>query len=548
MSDSKLSSRMSDINAITKLRKNATAIQFTIWKQGLGDFADLNNLVSARMFGVGGGLDPMDPRNPKFVLGMGRDESDGRIVKELMLPMVMDSQKDFTGGISGHTGLQKEPFAVKGGKLVYDDGPGPLSRSRARAAHLRSEFAKQESKASKARDVLAKAQLRVEEADESEAAAQAAEGSEAAPQSTEEATEEPFTQPEGGSRRRSGGRPSAAQSRQGLLSKVADASNALIILEEQLESLTDEIADLDNLLLEQDRTLYGWYPGDPMAEPQHLVGSESERVLVSAHLASFKSQCATMAAVIEATLTEELKSALRGIPIYARAKEYTRVDVMIMSIVTMVGNSSYANSEPNPMNMAIIEGLEKLSVMRQGSKELNSFIDEFTVCVDRLKERGWDPLNPVNDVKLGLFLIRACSNTANQRARDDATDAHQFQHPTCTKAWAEDKLRNWADRAKGVAHARDFQGGSQRAQINAAAATATPKNKNKTKKDKGAKPSGDRNQGSSNSSGKHFNKRCDICGPADHYTFDCSVASDSYKADARKQWEATKAERSRVSK
>lgn len=359
----------------------------------------------------------------------------------------------------------------------------------------------------------------------------------AAPQSTDETSEEPYTQPEGGLRRRSGGRPSTnIDDRSGLESRVVDAASALTAAEENWQAVADHISEVNDEIDANSRQLYGWYSGDPFAEPAHLVGDE-DRKLVSDHLSTFRTQCTTMAAVIDATLTEELKGCMRAIPLYSKAKEYGRVDVMMNCIMTMIGNSSYANSEPNAMNVPILADLEELGKMRQGSKELNAFIEEFTVCVTRLAEKGYDTQHETNDVMFGIMLIRACSNASNQKGRDDATDDRELQFPTCTKAWAEDKLRTWADRAKEVARSRNFSGGVVNAQVRAAPAVSK-----KTKKKANAQASS--SQDSSNS-GKKF---CDLHKQCDHYTAACPELSQEYKDKAKATWEALRAEKQKQSK
>ena len=405
----------------------------------------------------------------------------------------------------------------------------------------KSEHAKLESRVGRCRETQAKAELRLEEFSNPEVGSPPSDRAEPDQQGVDSG-EEHLPHSGSGTRSRSAGRNSLGRDEKSRLeAKLVDATTSLTAAELVLADCWDEITSLEEEVTKNERRDYGWYAGDPFALPAHPVG-EDDRERVSEHLASFRIQCSTMAAVIETSLSEDLKIAMKAIPLYRHAKEHARVDVMVNCIMTMVGNSSYANAEPNAMNIPILEGLEELGKMRQGGKELNLFFEEFSVCVTRLSEKGLDIQNPTTDVMLGLMLIRACSTPSNQRGRDDATDDKNLQFPTCTRSWAEDKLRTWADRARELARNRNFSGARVEANVAAAAAVPTAAN---PKEPKGKKKGG---KGGKGSGAKGQTKFCDLHKTCDHHTFNCTELSQAYRDKAKETWEALKAERARLSK
>jgi hypothetical protein len=252
-----------------------------------------------------------------------------------------------------------------------------------------------------------------------------------------------------------------------------------------------------------DHTKYGWYEGDPLAQPLHKV-TMTDMIEMNKFLSIYDSETSMVAALLHRTffLVCSLSSAARSCTL----RPLTGEDLMLLC-ESFIGLSRpiTVSVEPRPMDIVIFKELVQL---------LNMNSDEI-------------------DSMLGAKLYPLGKTTRVERLMQDDIDKDIPKYPKLTQIWAENKIKEY----EGTVARSDDR--TQPVTMRAAhSKTANGKSTNGKTSNAGVKSTGG---GGGGAKQQTQGKWCDWCKAEGDYTLYCTdtACPEEVKKAAKALFEAS---------
>ena len=215
----------------------------------------------------------------------------------------------------------------------------------------------------------------------------------------------------------------------------------------------------------KDLTKYGFYKGDPFANPVcYVKTATSGDVRKEQH--ELYNRCVSVAANYHSTLSIGLQARLKGSPLYMEAKNAGRIDIQRIVVHRTVSECTTISLEPRPFDLPILGAFKNLVNMKPSTTFVETK-EAFHESVRRLRVKGWDSeKTDANDCMLGamLYELGIAKDTRVKALAQLDIDKDIVKFPTCTLAWAENKIFEY----EGIVSRQTGGGAVQNHQVKAA--------------------------------------------------------------------------------